>query len=460
MSSADQSGAPTLFLMIEVAQRELDSRLLLARMALERGYRVVIGQQWLMNAYLPQFNPGVVLYKGINNIQGGWMQQARRAGHRIVAINEEAMALAMPSFIAKTTTPEALEQIDRLCVQGPGERDAYLAHYPGIAEKLALTGNPRADLLSASRRPYHFPDRDQLRAAHGRFILINTNFGYLNTEFGMPEDFLRHCARLGMFNPHDPADIELFNARFAFERENMMAFVEMPPVLRERFPDRKVILRPHPAEDHDRWRSLTARMDGVEVHGDGPAIPWILASDLLIHNACTTGIEGLLLEHPTIAYCARANAFEDVFLANQVSTRLTTLEDVLTSAARAFEDPGGTGARQKASFAEALAAHYLEGFAPHAADRVMREINMLTAALSPGPLLRAGESLDPNAAFPEQQKTRVSLTQAQLIARLEQVTGKLAPGRGLTVERLGESLFSISAGPSASDQAIGPDALP
>ena len=42
--------ARTLFLMIEVAQRELDSRLLLARKALDAGDRVVIGQQWLMIA--------------------------------------------------------------------------------------------------------------------------------------------------------------------------------------------------------------------------------------------------------------------------------------------------------------------------------------------------------------------------------------------------------------------------
>jgi hypothetical protein len=90
----------------------------LARKALDANYRVVIGQQWLMDEYLPQFTPGIVLYKGINRIQGDWMLRAKQSGHRIAAINEEAMALAMSSFIAKTTATRVLELIDCLLAQG------------------------------------------------------------------------------------------------------------------------------------------------------------------------------------------------------------------------------------------------------------------------------------------------------------------------------------------------------
>jgi surface carbohydrate biosynthesis protein len=441
------SGAPNLFLMIEVAQRELDSRLLLARKGLEAGYRIVIGQQWLMSEYLPQFRPGVVVYKGINRIQGGWMLRAKKFDHRIVAINEEVMALAMPSFIAKTTTTEILGLVDSLCTQGLNEQDTYRRFFPEASTRMVMTGNPRADLLTAGHRHCHFEDRDRIRAAHGRFILVNTNFGYINTEFGMPEDFLRHCAGVGMFNPSVERDIELFKARFQFERENMMAFNDLLPVLRERYPNRKVILRPHPAEDHGRWRSLVSGIDGVEVHGDGPAIPWILASDLLIHNACTTGVEALLLEHPAIAYCSFSNMFEDVFLANRVSTRLTSLEELLSGIDRVFQDPDAAAARQKADFAKQLSAHYRDAFDSAATDQVFAEIHKLMVTSGGGELLRPGETLDPDAPFPVQQKTRISLTREQLAARFELVSGQLPAGAALSVEQLGESLFSMRFSP-------------
>ena len=438
-----EQGVPNLFLMIEIAQRELDSRLLIARKALDAGYRVVIGQQWLMNEYLRQFNPGVVLYKGINRVQGHWMLQAKQAGHRVVAINEEVMALAMPSFIAKTTTTEILGLIDSLCTQGLNEENTYRDYFYDTLTHFAMTGNPRADLLTAKHRHCYFEDRDKIRAAQGRFILINTNFGYINTEFGMPEDFLRHCAGLGMFNPSSEKDIALFKARFQFERENMRAFNDLIPILRKRYPERKIVVRPHPAENHDRWRSLVAKVEGVEVHGDGPAISWILASDLLIHNACTTGIEAMLLEHPTVAYCTFTNMFEDVFLANRVSPKRSTLEDLLWYIDDVFQNPKDGTDRQKLNSAEEMGAHYLNPFDGLATDRVFSEIDKLRTVKSADGLVRPGETLDPNAPFPEQQKTRISLTVEQLVSRFEVVTGKLSAADGLSIDKIGESLFSM-----------------
>ena len=37
-----------LYLPMEIASRELDSRLLLAALALKRGFEVVLGQKWLI----------------------------------------------------------------------------------------------------------------------------------------------------------------------------------------------------------------------------------------------------------------------------------------------------------------------------------------------------------------------------------------------------------------------------
>jgi surface carbohydrate biosynthesis protein len=439
----NEGGARTLFLMIEVAHRELDARLLLARRALENGYRVVIGQQWLMNEHLPQFSPGVVVFKGINRVQGDWMKRARQFGHRVVAINEEAMALSAKPSIALETRQEILDGIDCLCAQGDNEKDAYLDHFQDVAARISITGNARLELLSPAHRHRQFEVRDAIRQAHGKFILVNTNFGYLNTEFGSPEDFLRHCVHVGVLNPGNQWEIDLYQDRFTFERENMKAFCEMVPALRQRYPDHLVVVRPHPSENHESWRRLVGKIPRVLVSGEGAPIPWILASDVLIHNTCTTGLEALLLEHPVIAYCPFSNDYEAELTPNFVTARVETMNGLAEAVDAALADPRAWAERGIAAAMSTLDRHYADAFENRATHRIFDEINAVARDAPVAELLRHGGVLDPNAPFPEQQKTRVSLTKEALLSRLKMVTGRSSYDDHLSVDQLGESLFAL-----------------
>ena len=52
-----------LYLPMEIASRELDSRLLIAALALERGYEVVLGQKWLIERNVKSMPAGIYLSK-------------------------------------------------------------------------------------------------------------------------------------------------------------------------------------------------------------------------------------------------------------------------------------------------------------------------------------------------------------------------------------------------------------
>jgi surface carbohydrate biosynthesis protein len=439
--------APNLYLMIEVAKRELDARLLLAGRAVKAGYRVVIGQQWLMNEYLPQFTPGVVLFKGINLIQGHWMKRARDFGHRVAAINEEALALASKVSLALETRQEILDEIDLLFAQGNNERDAYIENFKDVAQRIAVTGNARIELLRPEHRERQFPARDEIRHAFGRFILVNTNFGYINTEFGMPQDFLAHCVRVGVLNPTKPEELQLYEDRFIFERENMKAFCTMIPALKEAFPEHTLVVRPHPSENHETWRRLVGHVPGVVITGEGAPVPWILASEFLVHNTCTTGLEALLLGQPVAAFSPFTNIYENELSSNQVTPRVDTLDALFEMVKAALCDPQATVRSQTESGGPVLAHHYQGAFDGRETEKIFNEIKVLIENMPSGPLLKDGEALDPNAPFPEQQKTRVSLTTDELIERFHTINRDGPRPSALMVERLGESLFSIRAQP-------------
>ena len=81
----------------------------------------------------------------------------------------------------------------------------------------------------------------------------------------------------------------------------------MIPGLVERFPERRIIVRPHPSESPEAWRRATAGLPRVEVRYDDALLPWLLACEALIHNGCTTGVEAALLGRRPIAYRPHAD---------------------------------------------------------------------------------------------------------------------------------------------------------
>ena len=55
-----------VYLPIEFQAREFDSKVLLAATLAQRGYAVVLGQQWLLYENIAKLPPGAILFKSFN----------------------------------------------------------------------------------------------------------------------------------------------------------------------------------------------------------------------------------------------------------------------------------------------------------------------------------------------------------------------------------------------------------
>ena len=82
------------------------------------------------------------------------------------------------------------------------------------------------------------------------------------------------------------------------------SFREMLPRLAEAFPGLKIVIRPHPNENHAVYKELAESRKNLLVLNQGNVIPWIRAARAVIHNGCTTGVEAFMLEEPAISYRA------------------------------------------------------------------------------------------------------------------------------------------------------------
>ena len=221
---------------------------------------------------------------------------------------------------------------------------------------------------------------------------MNTSFGFVNSGLGTPSDYLAMCKRIGRGDWDNPEDQAYFRARFDFENHNIHAFRDMLPAMAERFPEHRIILRPHPSENGDVWVEAFSDHKRVEVLREGSTIPWILASEFLIHQTCTTGAEAHLLEHPVGAYSPITNAAESVHIGNLVTPVHRSLESLFGAIEAAVADPADAVARMQADSGAALDHHFFRSSETSAAARIAAELQALGSPRS-GSVMRAADSL-------------------------------------------------------------------
>ena len=63
-----------------------------------------------------------------------------------------------------------------------------------------------------------------------------------------------------------------------------------------KFKNKKLIIRPHPSENHKIWHDLSNKFENVEtIYDQKSACSWILASEFAISSNCTTSVEAFIL---------------------------------------------------------------------------------------------------------------------------------------------------------------------
>ncbi len=289
-----------LYLPMEIAARELDSRLLIAALALARGFEIVLGQKWLMERNIAAMPPGIYLAKTLTKRDAAFMAAARQAGYLVGALDEEIPGLQLAPSELRWMAEEAVTAAHRIFVAGAGNRDSVAERFPGAADRIRACMNPRWDLLGPRLRSIYAAEAEDLRRRFGAYFLINTNLGFINSEKGKAEDILKEQVRLGKLDLANPDHATYFRDIVAMEEANRAAILDLLPRLQSAFPDRHIVLRPHPSERLETWREDLRGRSGISVIRDGSAIPWILGSAALIHTNCTTGIEAIALDRPAI----------------------------------------------------------------------------------------------------------------------------------------------------------------
>lgn len=305
------SSRPHLWIPVEVKARELKSRLLVAAKACRAGFGVDVLRSRDLHRHPERLPPGVILENDATIASAPFARRARSAGHRLVAWDEEAIAVLSDAwYVRQRVSSETVDYYDHLFSRGPGDCEAIQRAIPAFAGRVSPAGNPRLDLLHPSVvGPVAAPADDAPIVVMSRFARSN--------PFAVTTQTARlNAHRKFKFAPDDGA---FYDGYLDHCDTLYRLMLEMTGRLARRFEQRLIVVRPHPSEGLKAWEDLAARHHNIRVSVEGTAVDLSLRAAAIVHNGCTTGLEAALLGRPVFAFVPRISEKYDVALPNHVS---------------------------------------------------------------------------------------------------------------------------------------------
>lgn len=372
-----------LFLPIETKVRELTGKTLLACVAAESGWGVVVGHKKTVRGKQNLLPRGTFIEKSISPGRITDIEKAQKYGNRLSAWCEEGLIyLNREDYSQGRLEPQSFEAIDLFFAWGKHQADDVQESLGGH-EKIVLSGNPRFDLLRPDLRNIFSNAAEDIRRQYGNIILLNTKFSMVNNNRNIKDfNYLEFMRSIGKIKTKEKED--LVRRYVTLNRKLFTCFQDLIPLLSKNFPNHLIVVRPHPSENHAPWLEKANNLPNVQVIFRGNVNEWLIAADIMVHNNCTTGVEAFLLGRPAISYRPVKDQDAEHELPDRVSFRADEPEDLLELVKRFVSDKKSISQGEhnlRKNFASKYIAN-IDGML--ASDTIVQYLNKLDLPLAEG----------------------------------------------------------------------------
>ncbi len=316
-----------VFFEIETINRELDFRLFLASLFDRSGARFYIGRQDVMLDLVSENNNGLYIGKNIRPIsedvdtkRSHHYRLLKERGHKLIWLDEEGGVFwgerpEWEQMMIRSLDPTKLDVEDQVCVWGDLQREFYQDLNPPCRANIETTGHPRFDLYKPKYREYYALEANRLKAEYGDFLLVNTNFHRANTVEGLKKIFSKNMQHFTSGDRYYMLD------RWLHINHVLTDFVRVLTTLSLEMPELNIVIRPHPSENVDFYRMVFSGAENVHVVQEGSVGKWLFAARAMMHDGCTTAIEGDMAGLPVINYKPVTDERFDIPLPNLFGVR-------------------------------------------------------------------------------------------------------------------------------------------
>ncbi len=357
-----------IFCPIETINRELDFRLFLAAHCVRPDLRFIIGKHFTLSDLLREMKEGMYVgqnlrplrHTPINSEPEKRLKDLRASGITLVVLDEEGGVMAgneerWKEWLDFRLDMTNLQPQEHVCTWGNFQRDYYRSLDAPSPSHIVTTGHPRFDLYKESHRNYYRDEVEHWKNKFGDFVLVNTNFAWANHYKGDKYLFAPHS----YYDPTDDAKKLDFVREWSHKtrvRANMIALVTRLSI---EMPQLKIVIRPHPSENMQSYKTIFQEMPNVYIEHEGSVGPWLMASRALIHDGCTTALEAHFSGVPILNYKSLREERYDLMLPNSLGLTCETEERVLEAVQAILSGDKSVGQTPQVP---ASASHLIDNF--------------------------------------------------------------------------------------------------
>ncbi len=294
-----------IYIKIEIKSRELESRMLLAMAAAERGHKVFLGSHPLTLSLAEKkiLKPGIILEKSITPTKDRISQllNYRKNGCITTSLDEEGGFIdnKYDIFMKQRYSEQTIKLTDKIFTWGAHDYKNLINNFKKFKFVFAPTGNPRVDYWRDEFKSYYKNQKLLNYPSKRKFVLLTSNFGAMVHQQKIWQDV--ELARLNQYFERGADEYDNYEFQSYQIRLNAK-FVKLLHILSKKFPRINFVIRPHPTESLEAWKAIIGNYKNIFVIQEGSVGKWIRKSSLVMHNSCTSGIESFASKVPTIAY--------------------------------------------------------------------------------------------------------------------------------------------------------------
>lgn len=326
-----------IYLPIEIKAREFESKILLSCFAAEQDYGVLLVHKFPEEIFkhLPS---GIYIDKDIAAHRFKILKNIHKYKMKIVCFDEEGLLqerndpIRAKRFAAFRLSKETLEITDQILAWGENHKGIIRDFYPNSDQKIKITGSSRIDLLRPEFKKFNKEKSSLLKEKWGPYILIPSAFsGAININ---GSDFLFN--QFKAFNSlvgkkTTNSEINFFKKREEHSKRNLDQFSKAIIKMSDLYKKYNIIIRPHPNDDHEFWNNLTKELNNVHVKYSHTVKDWISGCEVMVHNNCTSGLEGYILQKPVIQYSPYVDEEMERNIKNAESFKVKTEDDLFST---------------------------------------------------------------------------------------------------------------------------------
>lgn len=331
-----------IYVKMEILERELEGRLLLALVAAERGHDVLLGDFRALLSHRRWLTPGVFHDKSITPkpAKVRLLRDLTEAGFVLTSQDEEhgLSEDTYDAFARRRFSDETFALASRVFTWGPHDTGALTDHYPTHAGRLTMTGSPRVDVWRRELTGLQEPDLPGIDPGRPYVLLSTSALPFQPNPFWT----IMRDARSSQFPGLDDAREWVHYDKYAVAYAYVGRLIRAVRMAAHELPDVQFVVRPHPTAVVRAWHDVLGDVpENVRVIRDGGSGRWIEHAAAIVHNGSTTGVEAAARSVPTVSF--QPNGERHDMFANRVG-RVAEDESALVALLAAATGSGGRAA--------------------------------------------------------------------------------------------------------------------